>query len=73
MVNLREVLKKFSHSIKNGEPIILSSATMEPATPNSTERVDQAAVRDVLRRRDEGLRQIFSGVSDDFTTPDQSE
>ncbi len=70
MINTREVLKNLSRAIKNGEPITLFGANMPPAFPGSAERVDQAAIQDVLRRTKEGLPQAFSGVSDDSITSD---
>lgn len=65
MVELLEVLKDISRAIKNGAPIVLSSRDADPAVPNSIEAVHQVTIRDVLRRRNEGVPQIFSGVSDD--------
>lgn len=65
MIDLREVLRDLGRSIKKGEPIVLSSLETNPPEPNSTARVDLAAIRDIYNHSVESRPQIFSGVSDD--------
>jgi len=70
-MDLREVLRNISRSIKSNTPIKLSEFEAEEAPAGSPDKVHQATIRDVLRRRDKKLPQIFSGVSDDEVSPEE--
>lgn len=60
-------LMGLSRELKAGKPISLSS--YKPGPPeDEQDRVHDANIRDILRRRDAGLRQRFSSVSGDSVT-----
>lgn len=73
MVQLLEVVRDLSRSIKTGKPIVLSSIEVNPAEPGSSDVVHQATIRDVLNREAARKPQAFSGISDDAITPAELE
>lgn len=61
------ILMGLSRELKTGRPISLSSYEPGPLE-DEQDRVHDANIRDILRRRYARLPQIFSGVSDDSVT-----
>lgn len=59
------ILMAISRAIKGRRPFSLTSYMPGPLE-DSQDRVHDATIRQVLKRRDEGLPQTFSGVSSDF-------